>query len=188
MSGTSDLRDKARDRWQAFSERERRLLLIMVGVLSALAFLAITYSHTLKVEELQDEITERRDAVDRLIREYEPFMLADAQRQLVESKLEEEPVRLSTFIEARASRAGIGRPSEIRDRSQPLDGGITKHVSTAVFATMTAAQLNDLLSSVAESDELVFADQIAFQPPRGGNNTGMLAVELTLATFSREAE
>ena len=175
--------DQLSERFQQLSERERSW-----GVWVRYRF-RLRRSRRLtswtKVQTLQDDNDRRRAALDELVAEREAVLTANARAERVEQLLAGEPKRLSTYIEQCSGRAGVTRPREFRDREQPLDDGVLAQMTTASFPSMTLTQLNSLLDGIENDDEtLVYTQQIAFEPPRGGASG--LQVELTLMTFTRE--
>lgn len=177
--------DQLSERFQQLSERERSLLGVMGAVLGFVFVALVGYTSWTKVQTLQDDNDRRRAALDELVAEREAVLTANARAERVEQLLAGEPKRLSTYIEQCSGRAGVTRPREFRDREQPLDDGVLAQMTTASFPSMTLTQLNSLLDGIENDDEtLVYTQQIAFEPPRGGASG--LQVELTLMTFTRE--
>ena len=177
------IQDTLRERFDALSERERRLVAAMGATFLILLVLALGMRANRSAEARADAIESGREALQSLLQSQGQYRVNAARLERIEEQLETNDLRLSTFIEARATPANIDRPREFRDRSQPLeDGAVVAHYTTAVFPSMTIEQLYSLLNEVERSEELVFTNQISVEPPRGAASG--LQVELTLVTYT----
>ncbi len=172
-----------RERFDGLTDREKKLVVAMLGTFCVLGMFFIFTQTAGAAGDRREAIAEGREALSMLIDEQDSYRVNAARVERIEELLETNDLRLSTFIEARATRAGITRPREFRDHTQPLeDGAVIAHYTTAVFPSMTQEQLSSLLTEIERAEELVFTNQIAVEPPRGAASG--LQVELTLVTFT----
>ncbi len=168
------------------SDRERVLLAIMVVVLGTLATVALSYMATTRMSELQTEIDSKRGALALIAEQRESYARNAAQNAELQEQLQDNRLRLSTFIESRARQASLSPPREFRDNTLPVDGGVTLVTTTAQFESVELEQLEAFMTTIESSDELVFSRNLAVSPARRGS-TG-LQVELTLSTYRRSGE
>lgn len=179
MSAVANLRE----RFDGLTEREQKLVAAMVVTFLVLGTFFVMTQALGAARERSESIAEGREVLSTMIERQADYRVNAARVERIEELLATNDLRLSTFIEARATRAGITRPREFRDRTQPLeDGAIVAHYTTAVFPSMTHAQLSSLLTEIERAEELVFTNQIAVEPPRGAASG--LQVELTLVTYT----
>ena len=179
--------ERLRARVAELTERERKLLLLMAvtGVLFLLLFGNLIVGNAL--DGLRDGNQQRRAALNELIHERERFLTEVAQAERLDARLESNRLRLSSFIETQASQAGVPRPREFRDHTQPVgQTGITAHETTVSFPSMSFEQLLDLLNSFEDSGELVFIQTLRVSPARRGEHG--LDADITLATYRRTGE
>ena len=166
------------------SEREQKLLVVMVVVVATMMIAIGSYTVGTALDERRERVETKRASLETLLTRRQTFLADAAEADRLREQLTENELRLSTFIEGRAGRAGIPRPREFRDSTQPLDGDVTAHITTATFAEITLEQMQALLTSIEGAEELVYTRQLSFQPERRGS--GGLQLELTLTTFRQE--
>lgn len=186
MSGSTMLADRFEAALARFSDRERMLLGVMMLVFATLAVLGVTFVVRGRLADLHEGIEARRDALQLLATQADEYRRNSAYNDALREQLANNQIRLSTFIEGRAGRANIPRPREFRDAQQVLEGGITMYTTTADFGGIEFEQMQRLLQSIEEADELVFTRQVAVAPARRGGNG--IDLEVTLATYKQEQD
>ncbi|MCB9506088.1 MAG: hypothetical protein H6697_00295 [Myxococcales bacterium] len=169
---------------EGLSERERRLVALMLVVVGMTVVVLTTYGVTTALSSRDEAIESKRAALQLLIEQRDTFVAASTEAAAIREQLSDNNLRLSTFIEGRAAAAGIPRPREFDDSTQPLEGNITAEVTSAEFASLSFAQLQSLMSAIEGTDELVYVQQLAFSPARRGAEG--LQLEVTLRTYKRE--
>jgi type II secretory pathway component PulM len=184
MSERTPLATRLAERWEQFTPRERSLLLVMLGVLLSGVVLITTYTTWQKFSALQSENDARREILGQLLAQRDTFRARAEQSARVQEQLEDNDLRLSTFIESSATRAGMARPTDFTDREQQRDGNIVAMETSAMFPSVEMQQLTDLLNEVESTDELVFVQQVKVSPPRGRNAEGLQAT-ITLVTYQK---
>lgn len=184
MNETPTLMSRIAERLEGFTPRERVLLGAMAAILSVGLFAIVVYTMTGTLRTLQSDNDERRDALTNLLSQRDTYAQARAESDALQAQLDENPLRLSSFIEARATRLGIRSPSEYVDRQEPRDDGIVELQTTAEFPGIELGDLDALLREFVATDQLVFVQEISVQPARGRGNEGH-QVEVTLVTYQR---
>jgi len=178
------LMDRIAERLDGFTPRERMLLGIMAGIFAVGISAIVVYTMTGTLRTLSADNNEKREALSNLLAERDTYAQARAESDALQAQLDENPLRLSSFIEARATRLGIRSPSEYVDRQEPRDDGIVELQTTAEFPGIELGDLDALLREFVGTEELVFVQEIAVQPARGRGNDGH-QVEVTLVTYQR---
>ncbi len=176
--------ERMRERWEQLSSRERTLLAAWVAIMALGLTSIAVYQATTTLGHLAEGNDDRREAIAMLLAERDDFRARIEQARTEQEKLENNELRLSSFIEAAATRQGIRSPSEYNDRREVRDNGIAAMQTTAVFPSMDMVQLDELLNTFQNTEELVYIEQVAVEPPRGRNTEG-LQVEVTLVTYER---
>jgi hypothetical protein len=186
MSTGNSIAARALARFAEFNPRERMLLGILASVLLPGLFSVVVYVLWNQLAELEKGNSDRREVIAELLAERESFQAAAARQARIEEQLESNSLRLSSFLEARATELDVPQPSDFDDINTPAAGGVQTLVTVAKFNRMDLSELATLLSDIENSDELVYIRGVNVEPTRGANaQAGVMQVELTLATFRR---
>lgn len=180
-TGTSGIGAKL----SAMSPRERTLLVVLGCVLGSGALFLAVWTSWGALSELNEGNDARREAMLQLLAQRDTFAAAAAERAELEEKLTDNDLRLSSFIETAATRAGMPAPREFEDRQSPREGGIVAVETTATFDGIELADFDRLLNDLRSSDELVYIQSVSIEPGRGRNSDSMSG-EITLATYRRQ--
>ena len=167
-----------------FSERERVLLVAMVCVLGALLVTSLGYLGSQKLGSLSDDNEAKRAAIASIIREREAITAKMMQRERLNDQLENNDLRMNSFVEQRASALGIRRPTEFTERQEQATAGVTEFLTTVEFPQLSPRELDDFLREVYFSEELVHIRTIETEQSR--RSPSDLTANITLATYRRE--
>lgn len=170
--------------FEELSEREQKLLGVMLVVVSLGVFLVASFGISSAFEKVDAQNERLRGALDAVLQQRDTFRSRAAAAQLAQSKLETNTLRLSSFIEARATRLGLASPRGFTDRQTPREDGITAFETTAQFQGLDLTQLDQLLNEFRNTDELVYIQEVQVDPSRARTTTG-LDVRVTLVTYRR---
>jgi hypothetical protein len=186
MSTGNSIAARALARFAEFNPRERMLLGVLASVLVPGLFSVVVYLLWTQLATLEKGNSDRREVIEVLLVERESFEAAAARQARIEEQLESNSLRLSSFLEGRATELDVPQPSDFDDINTPATGGVQTLVTVAKFTRMDLGELATLLSDIENSEELVYIRGINVEPTRGANaQAGMMQVELTLATFRR---
>jgi hypothetical protein len=174
-----------RSKFDELSERERNLLLAMVGTLSLLAVIVVVGLSLQKSSRLEAELMGKREALTQLLAQRDTFMERITARTDREEKLKKNTLRLSSFVEDQAREAGLGRPREFKDTQEPVPGRaeVTAHRTTVRIEDVSFEQFKDLLTSIADTDELVFIEKVGMNAAKKKEAPDHMDVELSLVTY-----
>lgn len=182
MNDNPTLLDKLDTLMERFTERERKLLIVMVLSVGTMLCVLIGYKVSTSLTDIQEEITEKREALDLLVQNRDEFQANASRNAILREQLADNGVRLSTFIEGKSGRASMGRPQEFRDNEFDMDGGVTMRSTTAEWNSVEPDQVFRFLNSVESAEELVYVRQVSVAPARRAEG---LELEVTLVTFDQ---
>lgn len=185
MSALSQVWANLKAKFDGLSERERTLLLAMLGTLSLLAVVLIVGLSLQRAGRLEDELMGKRQALTQLLAQRDTFVERVEARNSREEKLRKNKLRLSSFIEDQAREAGLGRPREFKDSQEPVPGRseVTAHRTTVRIEDVSFEQFKELLSSIADTDELVFIEKVGMNASKKKDSPDHMDVELSLVTY-----
>lgn len=185
MSALSQVWANLKAKFDGLSERERTLLLAMLGTLSLLAVVLVVGLSLQRAGRLEDELMGKRQALTQLLAQRDTFVERVEARNSREEKLRKNKLRLSSFIEDQAREAGLGRPREFKDSQEPVPGRseVTAHRTTVRIEDVSFEQFKELLSSIADTDELVFIEKVGMNASKKKDSPDHMDVELSLVTY-----
>jgi hypothetical protein len=174
-----------RSKFDALSQREQTLLLAMVGTLSLLGVVLVVGLTRPRSSALEEQLLGKREALTQLLAERDTFMERITARSDREAKLKKNSLRLSSFVEDQAREAGLGRPREFKDTQEPVPGRseVTAHRTTVRIEDVSFEQFKDLLTSIADTDELVFIEKVGMNAAKKKEAGDHMDVELSLVTY-----
>lgn len=184
MSGWSRLREWLEEQLANLSSRELKLLAAMFVVLGTGLVSVVGYSVSNAMSELERGNEERRMLIQDVASRAEAWRARAAEQARVQSALRDNRLRLSSFIESRATRLRIASPQGYTDRQNPREGGIVALETTATFQGLDLTQLDELLNEFQSTEELVYIQEVSVEPARGRATEG-LQVRVTLVTYQR---
>lgn len=185
MSALSQVMANLKAKFDGLSERERTLLLAMLGTLSLLAVVLVVGLSLQRAGRLEEELMGKRQALTQLLAQRDTFVERVEARNSREEKLRKNKLRLSSFIEDQAREAGLGRPREFKDSQEPVPGRseVTAHRTTVRIEDVSFEQFKELLSSIADTDELVFIEKVGMNASKKKDSPDHMDVELSLVTY-----
>lgn len=166
------------------SARERILLAIMLAVLSTGLVFIVVWTAAGSLRQLGSGNDERRTVMLELLAQRASFAVQQAKQTALNEKLSNNELRLSSFIEGAATRAGLSAPTEFNDRQTPREGGITAFETTATFQGVELADFDRLMNELRATEELIYIQAVSLEPGRGRSSDSLTA-EITLVTYRR---
>lgn len=166
------------------SARERILLAIMMAVISTGLVFVVVWTAAGALRELSGGNDERRDVMLELLGQRASFAAQQAEQTELDEKLSNNELRLSSFIEGCATRAGLSAPTEFNDRQTPREGGITAFETSATFQGVELADFDRLMNELRATEELIYIQAVSLEPGRG-RSADSLTAEITLVTYRR---
>jgi hypothetical protein len=174
-----------RSKFDALSQREQTLLMAMAGTLSLLGVVVVVGLSMQRSSQLEEQLLGKREALTQLLSQRDTFMERITARSDREAKLKKNSLRLSSFVEDQAREAGLGRPREFKDSQEPVPGRseVTAHRTTVRIEDVSFEQFKDLLTSIADTEELVFIEKVGMNAAKKKEAADQMDVELSLVTY-----
>jgi hypothetical protein len=174
-----------RSKFDALSQREQTLLMAMAGTLSLLGVVVVVGLSMQRSSQLEEQLLGKREALTQLLSQRDTFMERITARSDREAKLKKNSLRLSSFVEDQAREAGLGRPREFKDSQEPVPGRseVTAHRTTVRIEDVSFEQFKDLLTSIADTEELVFIEKVGMNAAKKKEAADHMDVELSLVTY-----
>ncbi len=168
--------------FSTLSQRERRLVMVVGGVFALFIVFMVTFTFSSKADAIRSRINGKARQLDEVQTLAAGFRDTEAKRAAVESQLKASNIRLITYLEEKASKAGLELPSINPKADVTLEGD--KIIESAVELSLTDVKLNrliDFLTAVeAAPGGLVKVKYMRIEP-RVANET--LTAWLTIATY-----
>lgn len=185
MSALSQGWATLRSKFDALSQREQTLLMAMAGTLSLLGVVVVVGLSMQRSSQLEEQLLGKREALTQLLSQRDTFMERITARSDREAKLKKNSLRLSSFVEDQAREAGLGRPREFKDSQEPVPGRseVTAHRTTVRIEDVSFEQFKDLLTSIADTEELVFIEKVGMNAAKKKEAADQMDVELSLVTY-----
>jgi hypothetical protein len=174
--------ERVREFWAGLTDRERKLLTVFGSVLVIVGMFLLINTLRVNLNTYSTGIERGHEALDLISQRQKAYLKARAQSEAFDQKLENNTVQIAAFTEQMARRAGIGSPRNFRDQETPVPNasGVIKQSSTVTFPEVSIVELNELLGSIEDSDELIYVEGIELEPQRRGSK---YEVQLTIATY-----
>lgn len=181
MEKIRGLLNDARAWFERLSGRERRMVLATGGALTAFLLFVILFSFANTAESYR----KRTDQKLAKLREVQvlaaSYREATQERQGVEQQLTGNNVRLMTYIEEKATQAGLIVPNMTPKNDMGLgDGQIVESSVELTFTDVDLRKLHDFLSMVERGPGVVKVKSLRLEP-REASNT--LTAWTTVATY-----
>lgn len=182
MNAINNIVERVQSALSGLTERERKLLGIMLLIVVGLGGFFFFNSMRLKTTEYREGITARREAIDDLLANRDEYAAQIAAQRRTQEQLQNNQLSLATFVETQSRSLQITRPSNFSDSRQPVAGNesVTAHSTEVTFPAMSLQQLSDFVNAVARSRELVYVQRIELEQPR---NASAFQVTMRLATY-----
>jgi general secretion pathway protein M len=169
--------------WYAtLSSREKRLVAIAGGAVALFLVFLITFSFSARANSIRERTASKLRKLEEIQSLAASFSDTRARQQAVESQLRASNIRLLTYLEEKATTAGLDIPSMNPKTDVTLEGD--KIVESAVELSVTDVKLNrllDFLTAVEAAPGGLVKVKYMRLEPRPASET--LTAWLTIATY-----
>lgn len=173
----------ATDSYEALSEREQRLILVMGAVIVAIVVLLPMYFVIDSISEMETE----NAAIKEVLREIEQSRTVLRQRaaeqEAARARYATRPPPLATFLESQATRAELTL-REVTDEPEQVLGSFTRRRVRASFNQVQLGQIMSLLEGIANSNMPVSIEKIEIDHPR---NSETFNLRIGVNAYDRNA-
>jgi general secretion pathway protein M len=168
--------------FQTLSQRERRMVIGAGAAFLVFVLFLITHSFSSHADSIRERTMQKMRKLDEVQTLATGFRDTESKRLAIESQLKASNIRLLTYLEEKASKAGIELPSINPKADVTLEG--EKIVESAVELSLTDVKLNrllDFLTAVENAPGGLVKVKYVRLEPRPANET--LTAWLTIATY-----
>jgi hypothetical protein len=162
----SSLLDRLRIAWENLNDRERRMLLLLGGVLVGLLLLTPPLMLSLSNNELETQNGELRSVLDQLSIQHTRLAQMTEDRKNAELRYRNRTPPLGSFMESEAKKQGLTL-QEVTDQPEKTVGRYLRRSVTVSLPQIGLTPVISLLSSIVESGHPVAIEEIQldhFQP------------------------
>jgi general secretion pathway protein M len=168
-------------RWANLSQREQRLLMLMGGAVSLFALFVIIFSFSSSAAAREKRIQTKLDQLRQVQELAANYGEAEARRRAAEQQLSSSNVRLMSYLEQKATTAGLVIPTMNPKGDVPVgDGRILENSVEMTLTDITVRELVDFLSSVESGPGVVKVKFLRVQPRPANEN---LTAWVNVATY-----
>lgn len=178
------LGDAARDAWSGLSERERRMVSLLGGVLAALAVFGVVWLGSDALSTVEEE----NEAIAATLREIGRSRVRLAalanERERREARYRQKAPSLASFVEGQAQRHQIQIP-DARDLPDKKIGRYNRRAVQVQLRQVKLRPLIDMLESIESSPYPVAVSKLDFR--RRFGQPDQYDVEMTVIAFDAPA-
>jgi hypothetical protein len=175
--------DRLRTNWETMSDRERRMALLLGGVLLGLLLLLPPIMLQLGNSELETQNEELRGVLEQLAIQRPRLAQLQKDRENAERRYAKKTPPLGSFMESEAKKQGLTL-QEVTDQPQKTVGKYQRRSVTVSLPQVGLTPVITLLSSIVESGHPIAIEQIQIDHYQPGDQYG---VKLGILTFDKLA-
>ncbi|MCI0569941.1 MAG: type II secretion system protein M [Myxococcaceae bacterium] len=181
MESLKTLLSNLQARWAALSAREQRLLMLMGAAVSAFTLFLVLFSFGSAAATKEQRIQTKLEQLEKVQELATSYGEAEAQRRAAEQQLTQSNVRLMSYLEQKATQAGLVIPTMSPKGDTTLgDGRIVESSVELTMTDITVRNLVDFLGSVESGSGVVKVKYLRVQPRPASEN---LTAWVNVATY-----
>lgn len=175
--------DSLRQSWDNLSDRERRMLSIMGGVLVAVLAFVVVWTTTTAVAEVEEERDAIRLVLADIDRSQELLAKRDAERRAVEERYRNKAPALAAYVESRAKDEGL-EVRQVLEEPEKSVNGYRKQSVRVSFSNVSLRPVVHLLTSIAEERSPLAVERLLVEHYGSGDS---YKVDIGLASYEAPA-
>lgn len=151
-----------RQGWDNLSDRERRMLSIMGGVLVAVVAFAVVWTTTSALAEVEEERDAVRQVLADIDRAQELLAKRDAERRAVEALYRNKAPALGSYVESRAKEENIEVRQVLEEPEKNINGYRKQSVRVS-FSNVALRPMVHLLTRIAEERSPIAIERLVVE-------------------------
>lgn len=175
-----------RNRWEKFSERERRMLTLLGGTFVVCLVGLTTYFVSEKLSSLQAENMAMRQALRDLEAGRDTYQRARAKTAQLEVRMARGGVQLQGFLETAAKESGVEIAETVERQPTPAGKNYTERAVDLRLRRVAIEPLTKFLRRIETGPNLVVVTGLNIRTTDDKHQD--LEVELTVSTFEHATE
>ena len=179
----NNLLDRLRSSWENLNDRERRMAMLLGGVVLALLLLLPPVMLGLSNSELEAQNDELRSVLEQLSIQHARLAQLAKDRKNAEELYRKKTPPLGSFMESEAKKQGLTL-QEVTDQPEKTVGKYLRRSITVSLPQVGLTAVITLLSSIVESGHPVAIEQIQIDHYQPGDQYG---VKLGILTYDKLA-
>jgi general secretion pathway protein M len=184
MDKLRSLLNDARAWFDRLTARERRLVALMGAGLGVFVVFITLFSFSTSAAAYRRRTEDKRVKLGQVQALATSFRDAQATRQAVENQLTQSNVRLISYIEDKATNAGLVVPTMSPKGDTGVgDGSIVESSVELTFTDVDLRKLVEFLRTVESGPGVVKVKYLRVEPRRGSGDTDSLTVWTTVSTY-----
>lgn len=181
MEKLQELLNEARAWFERLSSRERRMVLATSGAVVAFVVFIILLSFSNSANAYRKRTEQKLSKLREVQTLAASYRQATQERQAVEQQLASNNVRLISYIEDKATRAGLTVPNMTPKGDMGIgDGQIVESTVELTFTDVDLRKLYDFLTTVESGPGIVKVKSLRLEPR---NSSETLTAWTTVATY-----
>jgi type II secretory pathway component PulM len=177
----NSLFDRLRSSWDNLNDRERRMALLLGGVLLALLLLLPPVMLSLSNSELEAQNDELRSVLEQLSIQHAKLAQLAQDRKNADQRYRNKTPPLGSFMESEAKKQGLTL-QEVTDQPEKTVGKYLRRSITVSLPQIGLTPVVMLLSSIVESGHPIAIEQIQIDHYQPGDQYG---VKLGILTYDK---
>jgi general secretion pathway protein M len=171
--------DSLRESWDKLSDRERRMLSIMGGVVVTMIVFVVVWTTTTSLAEVQDE----RDAIRTVLSDIDRAgAILDkrvAERHAIEERYRNRAPALAAYVEGKAKEEGLEVRQVVED-PEKVAGGYRRQSVRVSFAGVSLRPIMHLLADIDDERSPIAVERILIEHYSQGDS---YKVDLGIASY-----
>lgn len=173
-----------RDKWERLSQRERALVGAMGVTFVVMVTLIVGFLISDGLATLEERNGAMRQALRDLDTQRESYLKMKAKSSLLETRLGQTPVQLSSYLEQAAKEAGIEIPESNERPPAPAGKRFVERAVDLRLAAVTLDQLTKFMHAVETGRNLVVVSGLKVRTRDDKHQ--QLDVEMSVSTYERD--
>lgn len=175
------LRDKAAETWGSLSQRERRLVGLMLAAFAAIVVALSFGSAKASLARHERLLEEKRLGMQRIAALATTYREAQRARERIEARIRGNPVRLFSYLEDLAGRQNV-TVGDMQDRgTDDIADGVQRATVEVSFARIDLRSLTGFLNEIEKSPHLVKVEKLRVRSR--SDDPQLLDATVTVSTY-----
>jgi type II secretory pathway component PulM len=172
-------------RWERLGPRERRMLVALLGVATALAGFLVAFVIYDGLASLEERNDQARQALVTLGEQRDAFLSARRRAAQQEVRIPKQPLALASLLEAAATEAGIQIPDQAERPPTPRGKKYVEKGVTIKLRKVDLAQLSKFMQKIETGPNLVVVNKLRISTRF--NQHDELDVEMNVSGYEHAA-
>ncbi|MFT3921140.1 MAG: type II secretion system protein GspM [Myxococcales bacterium] len=176
--------DGIRESWEKLSDRERRMLSIMGGVLLTMLAFVVVWTTTTALAEVEEERDAIRSVLSDIDRAGVVLDKREAERKAIEQRYKNRAPALAAYVESKAKEESLEVRQVVEDPEKVV-GGYRRQSVRVSFSGVSLRPIMHLLASIDDERSPIAVERILIEHYSQGDS---YKVDLGIASYEPVAK